>query len=969
MGTPQYMSPEQITAPGEVDHRADIYALGVVFYQMLTGELPGKKIAPPSTKVQMDVRLDEIVLRALEKNPKLRYQQVSEVKTCVETIASSNPAERSESLRTEFSLPPRTQFSSLLFPLLAFGVVYLGLLAFMAWSYPQFPERMASHFDAEGHANGWMARPYYFLLLGSLPLFFGGLFWLIARAAEQFPALVKIPNRNFWLAPGRRAETAGRVLGQLLWLAVLLTLFFTVVHALTWRANLAVQQHLPAGGLLILVMGFFTVLIIWLINFVNQFADTTKSVTMPQQQLILRSLESWLALMDGGNYAQSWDAAAKFFQKAIAKEEWIERLGSVRHPQGRVLSRKLRTARRFGSRFTAKFDTAFAGLKAAVETVTFSRERDGQWRAIGYLILPAYAEKAYGFKRRLRKFFLVQFPAVIVIALVIRAFFLQPFRAETEAAAPEIPRGSHFLVWKLAHPFTLGDLIAYRRDGWVSVGRVVSNEPGALSVNRNGEANAVVPPRDILGKVISIYWRGTPQPESELIESFKSNYIGQTSFPFGDSIEITSVVRSNDRLMAKGHYQLVSRDQATLALYLTTRSTNAAPTDSRQTLQISKGSGDFELVHTHLVPGLPHVSMYADGRPFAGIYFGNKDEAVVESKLDLGDYQTPNDMSEGTLSFGPVVERSLKIEGHECDFLNFRSGEVFRRPYVETDVTDSSPPTEFITWVRKNGMDVGFCGSNNGFDGPAGILTFDMGTFAFNSNTIPANRIPRFHSVEEWQTYNVQNGQHVTNPLIGSLAGVTNIWDDLTANQLEEPTNGCPAYFLGIKLFAKRYRYAPTNLPGPIAFSTRDGTDGILQITGFTENPRGVKLRYKLVQPSTRTNKSNDVIRSENGNQLISSAKSREDLLIRLKAAESISELETKSDVLFSLVREAIKSNELDLAKQAASEINVVETSDQAIRDIAFAFKQNGQLREAIKMAETMSIVEEHDKTLLELSK
>ena len=89
MGTPNYMSPEQKEHPDTVDHRADIYALGVVFYQMLTGELPDKKIEAPSKKVQIDVRLDEIVLRALEKNPELRYQQVSEVKTMVETIVAT----------------------------------------------------------------------------------------------------------------------------------------------------------------------------------------------------------------------------------------------------------------------------------------------------------------------------------------------------------------------------------------------------------------------------------------------------------------------------------------------------------------------------------------------------------------------------------------------------------------------------------------------------------------------------------------------------------------------------------------------------------------------------------------------------------------------------------------------------------------------------------------------------------------
>src|ERR1019366_1142664 len=89
MGTPHYMAPEQVEKPQTVDHRADIYSLGVVFYEMLTGELPLGKFQPPSQKVQVDVRLDEVVLRSLAKEPDLRYQNVSEVKTRVENIANT----------------------------------------------------------------------------------------------------------------------------------------------------------------------------------------------------------------------------------------------------------------------------------------------------------------------------------------------------------------------------------------------------------------------------------------------------------------------------------------------------------------------------------------------------------------------------------------------------------------------------------------------------------------------------------------------------------------------------------------------------------------------------------------------------------------------------------------------------------------------------------------------------------------
>lgn len=89
MGTPHYMAPEQIERPQAVDHRADIYSLGVVFYEMLTGELPLGKFAPPSKKVLVDVRLDDVVLHSLEKEPSRRYQQASQVKTDVETIAGT----------------------------------------------------------------------------------------------------------------------------------------------------------------------------------------------------------------------------------------------------------------------------------------------------------------------------------------------------------------------------------------------------------------------------------------------------------------------------------------------------------------------------------------------------------------------------------------------------------------------------------------------------------------------------------------------------------------------------------------------------------------------------------------------------------------------------------------------------------------------------------------------------------------
>jgi len=111
MGTPAYMAPEQRERPAEVDHRADLYALGVVFYQMLTGELPAPgQLQPPSRRVRLDVRLDEIVLRALEHDPARRYAAASELKTQVETVAQGESAPAVASQAASSDGPARWAF-------------------------------------------------------------------------------------------------------------------------------------------------------------------------------------------------------------------------------------------------------------------------------------------------------------------------------------------------------------------------------------------------------------------------------------------------------------------------------------------------------------------------------------------------------------------------------------------------------------------------------------------------------------------------------------------------------------------------------------------------------------------------------------------------------------------------------------------------------------------------------------------
>jgi len=80
VGTPEYIAPEQRRGDGPVDHRADIYSLGVMLYEMLTGSIPYGAFEPPSRHSEVDGKMDRVVIRAMQQEPDKRYQHASEVR-------------------------------------------------------------------------------------------------------------------------------------------------------------------------------------------------------------------------------------------------------------------------------------------------------------------------------------------------------------------------------------------------------------------------------------------------------------------------------------------------------------------------------------------------------------------------------------------------------------------------------------------------------------------------------------------------------------------------------------------------------------------------------------------------------------------------------------------------------------------------------------------------------------------------
>ena len=419
IGTPNYMSPEQIAAPGEVDHRADIYALGVVFYQMLTGELPGKQLQPPSRKVQLDVRLDEVVLRALEKTPALRYQTAADLRTQIETVVNDpgpdQPAHRTglsaphplksgtsyaitpEQLATfdgQFFLWRRT--AQLLLDDLQLTISRAGaftlipLAAIRDLSIGHYPRVMnlagldfiSVTYDADGRTQRLFFSPYEGRF--GLPSSFNGVVaeWFAAIRAAVVAATSrepgKTPAEQLGVPPGSKA-----IYALLLVPAVLAGTLLLAGIVMLPRTGEAAVRPFAVVPLMVGVALLVFLIVLGLVWLTSSLLRRVNSPTADSNPLPI--MDFWQAL-EACDYARAWAQTALYFQRDLPEDRWVSRMEEFRRPLGKAVSRQTlsQVFTNSGGRFEQVVRTTFDTQQSATETIVGALQADGEWRVEKY---------------------------------------------------------------------------------------------------------------------------------------------------------------------------------------------------------------------------------------------------------------------------------------------------------------------------------------------------------------------------------------------------------------------------------------------------------------------------------------------------------------------------------------------------------------------------------------------------------
>jgi capsular polysaccharide biosynthesis protein len=931
VGTPHYMAPEQIEKPLSVDHRADIYSLGVVFYEMLTGELPLGKFQPPSKKVQIDVRLDEVVLHALEKEPDRRYQQASQVKTAVETIAArspgDNPADRNRPVPTAVQIEAARQ--RLKIPargLIAAGVLQilfaLGLLVFAMPAIAREGGGLAGYavvgFGAAllmtiaaivflGASSMMELRRYTFSMVMSvvaavagpgalLGLPFGVWAVLVLNQREVRAAFAAENRRPHKTTPtsdtDRDRLTPARIAfhrGALVWLGT----FLLILMAASFITFLLPRAYVGDARVKIISAPPLQDYNPYLVQNEIQFIQST---VVPQAADALNLAEQW-----GKKYANGRTLTRAETYSLLERSVEIEPIRNTILIDVRFYSQSPTEAAEIANKIAEIYCTLPPGHRGDIVRLAEPSSRPIRPNVPLNIFIGVVAGGVFGIF------------AGTWVGLI-------SFWRMRTASPPSVQKPDRF--WR-----NFGVAVAAVLFALISIPILIVLVAMFLPAF-NAARHGIDMVKD--GNVAT--------------QNAETNFsIGRAWFPQGDSITITSLERTPDRMVVKGHYDLVSRDQASLALYITTATNVVVPEDSTQTKEISKGGGEFELIHSHLVPGLPHVSMYANGHPFASLYFGTSHEAAAESKagwitnnthapqfserfaavirhesnapasslqfrLVLPDNSTaPADwlpsasssnqirlsrqvllddttISRAGVDFDPNFGgRMIKIRFTDAGAKHFEAitatnighqlaivfrGRVLSAPVIRsvipggecqvTGITNASEVHEIVDYLNRASAPMAEAWSYSPLherilplkpfpSAWCGWLGLDSGMILTNSSVDWMARAGydwiRTNSLDVAAS---ESSKHI--PLLIGFDMIiapapTNGWDFMTPADVANNWTLWQAEPRQEQVFGAVPGQADTFI-----FQTREGGKGILQILGFSDNPPGVKIRYKLVQ-------------------------------------------------------------------------------------------------------------------------
>ncbi len=157
-------------------------------------------------------------------------------------------------------------------PRMLYIFLVLTCLLMMAYYYPLMPQRMASHFAADGQANGWQPRESFFLLMivvmasSAVVAFFAP--WQISTKAN---ARINLPNRDYWLAPERREQTMSYIASTMAWFGCGLLFVLISGTFLALRANLAPDHRFNSEAMLVVLGGFLFGLMFLMLGFIRHF--------------------------------------------------------------------------------------------------------------------------------------------------------------------------------------------------------------------------------------------------------------------------------------------------------------------------------------------------------------------------------------------------------------------------------------------------------------------------------------------------------------------------------------------------------------------------------------------------------------------------------------------------------------------------------------------------------------------------